>query len=82
MGSVVKAEVGEMEENTREGRSSRVQKYVVGCVGGEDILSPIRRWAEAFLCSKEEVEMDEPLSNSQEKEQGELLIIDGNPEVG
>ena len=26
--------------------------------------------------------MDEPLSNSPKKEQGELLIIDGNPEVG
>ena len=31
-----------------------------------------------FLCSKEEVDMDEPLSNSTEKEQGELLIIDWN----
>ena len=35
-----------------------------------------------FLCSKEEVDMDEPLSNSPKKEQSELLIIDGNPEVG
>ena len=35
-----------------------------------------------FLCSKEEVEMDEPLSNYPKKEQGELLIIGGNPEVG
>ena len=35
-----------------------------------------------FLCSKEEFEMDEPLSNSPQKEQGELLIIDGNTEVG
>ena len=34
-----------------------------------------------FLCSKEEVEMDELLSNSPEKEQGVFLIIDGNPEV-
>ena len=34
-----------------------------------------------FLCSKEEVEMDEPLSNSPEKGQGEFCIIDGNPEV-
>ena len=31
-----------------------------------------------FLISKEEVEMDEPLSNSPEKEQDELLIIDRN----
>ena len=35
-----------------------------------------------FLSPKEEVDMDESLSNSPEKEQGELLIIGGNPEVG
>ena len=35
-----------------------------------------------FLSLKEEVKMDDPLSNSPEKEQGELLIIDGNPEFG
>ena len=35
-----------------------------------------------FPCLKEEVEMDEPLSNYPKKEQGELFIIDGNPEVG
>ena len=35
-----------------------------------------------FLSSKEEVEMDEPLSHSPEKEQGELLTIVGDPEVG
>ena len=34
-----------------------------------------------FFCSKEEVDMDEPLSNSPEKEQGELLIIVRYPEV-
>ena len=28
------------------------------------------------------VDVDEILSNSPEKEQGELLIIDGNPDVG
>ena len=32
-----------------------------------------------FLCSKEEVDMDELLSNLPEKEQGELLIIYGYP---
>ena len=31
--------------------------------------------------SKEEVDMDEILFNSPEKEQGEFLIIDGDPEV-
>ena len=35
-----------------------------------------------FLSSKEEVEMDEPLSHSNQKEQGELLTIVGDPEVG
>ena len=30
--SVVKAKVGEMEENTREGRSRSIRKEVVGCV--------------------------------------------------
>ena len=32
-----------------------------------------------YLCSKEEVEMDEPLSNSPKKEQGELFAIECNP---
>ena len=32
VGSVVKAKVGDMEENTREGRNSRIRKEVVGCV--------------------------------------------------
>ena len=34
-----------------------------------------------FLSLKEEVEMDESLSNSPEKEQGKFLIIDENNEV-
>ena len=34
-----------------------------------------------FLSSKDSVDMDEPPSNSPRKEQGEFLIIDGNPEV-
>ena len=29
MGSVVKTKVGEIEDNTREGRSRRLSKYVV-----------------------------------------------------
>ena len=32
VGSVVKAEVGELEKITREGRSKRRRKNVVGCV--------------------------------------------------
>ena len=32
VGSVVKAKVGELEKITREGRSRRMRKEVVGCV--------------------------------------------------
>ena len=32
VGSVVKVEVGELEKITREGRSRRIRKDVVGCV--------------------------------------------------
>ena len=32
MGSVVKAKVGDMEENTREGRIRRIRKVLMGCV--------------------------------------------------
>ena len=35
-----------------------------------------------FLSSKEEVEMDEPLSHSPKKEEGKLLTIVADPEVG
>ena len=35
-----------------------------------------------FLSSKGEVEMEEAISHSQEKEQGNLLTIVGDPEVG
>ena len=60
-----------------------------GFCGKENILSSIRIWEEEIdelqfnflLSSKEEVEMDEPLLNSPKKEQGGLLIIDGNFEV-
>ena len=32
VGSVVKAKVGELEQITRKGRTSRMRKEVVGCV--------------------------------------------------
>ena len=35
-----------------------------------------------FLGSKEEVEMDEAISHSPKKEQGELLTIVGDTEAG
>ena len=42
VGSIVKAKVGELEEITREGRSRRMRKYVVGFfqafVGKKDSL--------------------------------------------
>ena len=34
------------------------------------------------LSSKEEVEMDEPISHLPQKEEGGLLTINGDPEVG
>ena len=36
-----------------------------------------------YVCSKEEVclEIDEPISNLPEKEQGGLLIIDGDTDI-
>ena len=94
MGCVVKEKVGYIEENTREVRNRTNRKEMVVCVQdlvGKKIFlvqseyvqtEEIRPFLILFLCSKEEVEMDEPLSNSLEKEQGELLIIDGNNEVG
>ena len=35
-----------------------------------------------FLSLEEEVEMEDPISHLPEKEQGELLTINGYPEVG
>ena len=35
-----------------------------------------------FLSSKENVDMNEPISHLPEKEEGELLTINGDPEVG
>ena len=71
-----------------------MSKEVVGCV--KDVVVKKRFLVQfedgqkkemissslVFLSSKEEVDMDEPLSSSPKKEQGELLIIDGNPEFG
>ena len=78
-GSVVKEKVGAMEENTREGISNRMRKYVVVCVqavvGKKRFLvqfgygqkEETSAGSLVFLCLKEEVEMDEPLSNCPEK---------------
>ena len=79
VGSVVKAKVGELEKISREGRSRRMRKYVVGCVqilvGKKKFLNQfedgqkkeINSSSLVFLSLKEEVEMDEAISNSPEK---------------
>ena len=93
MGSVVKAKVGEMEENIMEGISRRMRKGVMRCVqdvvGKKKFLFQLECGQKKdvgycfllFLCSEKEIEMEEPKSNLPEKEQGKLLIIDGDPEV-
>ena len=75
VGSVVKAKVGESEKIKREGRSRRMRKYVVGCVqsvvGKKKLLvqfkdghkKGISSSSLVFLSSKEEVDMDEPISH-------------------
>ena len=82
MGSVVKAKFGELENITREGISKRRRKEVVGCVhsvvGKKKFLvlfeygqkKEISSSSLMFLSSKEEVEMDEPISHLPEKEEG------------
>ena len=79
VGSVVKAMVGELENITREGRSRRMRKEVVECVqsvvGKKKFLiqfedgqkKEISSSSLVFLSSKEEVDMDEPISHLPEK---------------
>ena len=95
VGSLIKAKVGNMEENTREGRSRRMSKDVVGCVhsvvGKKKFLvqfedgqkRDMRSCSLVYICWKQEVclEMDEPISYLSGKEQGEVLTIDGDPDV-
>ena len=94
MGSVVKAKVGELEKIIREGGRMRMRKEVVGCVqavtGKKNFLvyfeygqkKEISYSSLVFLSSKEEVYMDETISHSTEKQQGDLLTIVGDNEVG
>ena len=75
VGCVVKEKVGDIEENTREGRSRRMRKDMVECVQavlGKKILlvqfvdgqkKDMSSSLLVFLSSKEEVEMDDPLSH-------------------
>ena len=83
-----------MEENTREGRVRSMRKYVVGCVHAvvvkkkflvqfkDGIKRDISSSLLSYLCSKKEVCLYtyEPISNLPEKEQGELLNIDEDPD--
>ena len=81
VGSVVKAKVGEMEENTREGRIRRMRKELMGRVQAvvekKKILVQFKNLQkkEMISCSivyvflKEEIcpEMDDPISKLPEK---------------
>ena len=79
VGPVVKANVGELEKITREGRIIRMRKYVVGCVqsvvGEKKFLvqfedgqkKEISSFLLVFLSSKEDVEMDGEISHSPKK---------------
>ena len=93
VGSVVKAKDGELENITREGRSRMMRKEVVGCfqsVVGENKFPVQLEYGQkkeisssslVFLSSKEEVEIDEPISHLPQKGKGEVLTVDGYPEV-
>ena len=75
LGSTVEEKVGDIEDNTREGIIMRTRKEMVGCV--QDLVGKNRLLVQLkygnkkdmsssllqFLCSKEEVDMDEPKSN-------------------
>ena len=79
VGYIVKAKVGELEKITREGRSRKMRKEVVGCiqsaVGKNNIFvqfedgqkKEISSSQLVFLSSKEEVDIDEAISHSPEK---------------
>ena len=79
VGSVVKVRVGELENITREGRSRRMRKDVVGCVQSgvgfkkfpvqfeDGQKKEISSSSLVFLSSKEEFDMDEALSHSPKK---------------
>ena len=95
VGSVVKAKVEDMEENTRKGRIRRTGKEVVGCVqdvvGEKEFLVQFEDGQKkemssvslSYVCSTEEVclDMDEPILDLPQKEQGGLLTVYGDPVV-
>ena len=94
LGSVVKAKVGELEKITREGRSRRMSKEVVGCVqrvvGKNKFLFVFEDGQKkeigycflVYLSEKEEVEMEESVTLFPEIEEGLPLNINGYPPDG
>ena len=94
MGTVVKSKVGYLDKITREVRSKSMRKEVMvffqSVVGNKKLLSQFKYRQKneicsslpVFLSSKEEVDMDEPLSHSPKKQQGELFTIVGDTVVG
>ena len=95
VGSVVKAKIGGMEENKREGRSGRTRKDVMGCV--QDMVENNKFLFQfenghkkemflcllVYICLKEEVclEIYDPISNLPEKQQAGFLTIYGDPDI-
>ena len=79
VGSFVKAKVGELDKITREGRSRRMRKEVVGCVQsvvGKNNLLVLFEYGHkkyigscllVYLNEKDEVEMEESITFSPEK---------------
>ena len=94
VGSVVKAKVGELEKITREGRSRRMRKEVVGCVhrvAGKNNFLILFEYGQkkdigscllVYLSEKEEAEMEESITLSPEIEEGVPLTINGDPPDG
>ena len=95
VGFVVKSKVGQLEKITREGKNRRrIRKEVVGCVHSvvekKKFLvlfdygqkKEIGSFSLVYLSEKEEVVMEASISHLPEKEEGVLLTINGDPEVG
>ena len=94
VGSVVKAKVGELEKITREGRSMRMRKELVGyvqsVVGKNNFFvlfedgqkKEIGSCLLVYLNEKEEVDMEESITLFPKIEEVEPLTINGDPPDG
>ena len=79
LGSIVKAQGREIEDNTSEVRNNNTTKYLVGCVqdvsGNNSLRVKYKDGQNEYMSScslvclflKQEVEKDDPLSSSTEK---------------